>query len=125
MMDTPDDDFEHLTAQPGGVVFLQGQPADKAYLILKGHVDILILGPSGEDVAVARVGPGEIFGEIALMRKDVNRTATAVAVDDCEFLVFERDIFESRMTKADPFLRFILEHMTCRLINTTAMLGGR
>lgn len=123
MIDESDDGFERLAVPAGGVIFLQGQSADKAYLILKGHVDILIAGPSDEKIVIARVGPGELFGEIALLRQDLNRTASTVAADNCELLKFDRDVFESRMRKADPFLRFILEHMTCRLVNTTARLS--
>ena len=124
MIGLSEDDFERVGMRPGEVIFEQGQRADKACLILKGHVDIMLRGAAGEWIAVDRLGPGELFGEIALLRQDLNRTATSVAVDNCELLRFDRDVFETRMKKADPFLRFILEHMTCRLVNTTARLAS-
>jgi CRP-like cAMP-binding protein len=43
----------------------------------------------GRDVVLARMGAGECFGEMALVRDDI-RTATVVAERDCAALCFER-----------------------------------
>ena len=57
----------------GQVIFSQGDPAEEMYVVVEGTVDIVI---SGQQVGMA--GPGEAFGEMALL-EDAPRSATAVA----------------------------------------------
>ena len=49
---------------------MEGQKADKSYVILQGHVDIVSRDPAGDEFGIDRLGPGELFGEIALLRRD-------------------------------------------------------
>ena len=122
MFNLPEGAYGRLPVGSGDIIFLEGQKADKSYVILQGHVDIIIRDPAGDEFGIDRLGPGELFGEIALLRRDQTRTATVVAVDSCELLEFTRDVFDERLSSADPFLRFVLEHMTRRLVNTTGRL---
>jgi MFS family permease len=65
----------------------EGEPGDRFYVVRSGQVSIL----------GRTLGPGEAFGEIALLR-DVPRTATAVAVTDVELVALERDPFVAAVT---------------------------
>jgi CRP-like cAMP-binding protein len=51
----------------GGVLFSAGEPRDNAYLIEKGTIDILGSGPEGPQSVLARLKPGDVFGEMALI----------------------------------------------------------
>ena len=119
MIELPDDYFGRRELEAGEVVFLEGQEIDKSYVVLQGHVDIIIRNPEGTEIAVDQLGPGELFGEIALLQKNRKRTATVIAVDNCTLLEIDRKVFDARLAKADPLLRFVLDHMTRRLVNTT------
>jgi CRP-like cAMP-binding protein len=108
------------TVQNGEVIFLEGQPGDKAYVILRGHADVVVTTDFGKETALTRMGPGELFGELAILTPANKRTATVVAAEACELLEIDREIFDSRLGASDPLLRFVLEHLTRRLLELTS-----
>ena len=59
--------MERLEVAPGTVVVHQDQPGDALYLIASGEAEVRVTNLSGQTVAVARLGPGEYFGEVALV----------------------------------------------------------
>ena len=68
----------------GAVVIREGDAGDRFYIIETGSVDVSVNGQ-----VVRRLGPGEGFGEIALVR-DVPRTATVTVVEDAVLLGVDR-----------------------------------
>jgi predicted MFS family arabinose efflux permease len=90
---------EHLARQldpvhaPAGTqVFAQGDPGDRFYAIAAGDVEVRLDGRP-----TRRLGAGEAFGEIALLR-DTPRTATVMAVTDVDLLALDRDEFVAAVT---------------------------
>jgi hypothetical protein len=79
-------------AHQGSVVVRQGDPGDHFYIITQGRVAVSVDGhPIREE------GPGESFGEIALLRNSP-RTATVEAVDSTELVALERRVFLEAIT---------------------------
>lgn len=76
----------------GEIVFAQGDPGDDYYLIDEGRVRVEVDGE-----AVAELGPGDGFGEIALLRP-VPRTATVTALTDLALHALEREHFLGAVT---------------------------
>ena len=72
----------HLPA--GEVLFEEGSVGDMAYIIERGEVEIIKLSQKRE-ILLAKRGPGEVFGEIALLF-DSPRTATVRARTDTELI---------------------------------------
>lgn len=87
-----------VTVESGQKVFGQGDPGDQFYIVGVGEVEVAIDGKS-----VRVMGPGEYFGEIALLR-DVPRTATISARIDSALFALDRDEFIAAVTGHAPSL---------------------
>jgi MFS family permease len=83
----------------GQAVFRQGDPADRFYIIEIGQADVV-----GDGHLVATLGPGEGFGEIALLRR-VPRTAMVRAVTDLDLYALTCDRFLPVVTGFPPSAR--------------------
>ena len=71
---------ENVKFDAGQIIFRQGDPSDKFYIITKGQVDVLRMDKrSGQETQVARLAEGQYFGEIGLLGR-TERTATVKAV---------------------------------------------
>ncbi len=95
---------------PGAAVVRQGDTGDKFYLIRRGEVRVIkdgrpLLRPNGEEL---RLGPGEFFGDRALVTGDP-RNATVQAVGEAELYTVGRDTFEKHLAVCKPFINLVLE----------------
>lgn len=99
--------FETTECDPGEVIARRGGEPTHIHIIARGRVDLRI--ESG-DVTVAKrsFGVGDAFGEAAMLSL-VNNTASFVAAESCELIVFSRKALNRLHTEApDLFCRLIL-----------------
>jgi CRP/FNR family transcriptional regulator, cyclic AMP receptor protein len=69
----------------GEIVFHQDDPADTLHLVAKGRFAVRVSTPLGDTVVLAVLGPGDMFGELALIGdKGVRRSATVAALEPGE-----------------------------------------
>ena len=101
--------FRPLSLPAGTVIIREGTPGERFYLIDHGEVSVLKNG-----VEVARLGPGDYFGEISLL-KQVPTTATVAAHTDVELLALDPDIFIEAITGSARARRVVEDVMTQRL----------
>jgi CRP-like cAMP-binding protein len=78
----------------GTELIRQGDAADAFYVIESGEVQVLRETESGEREALATLGPGDVFGELGLLRRQ-RRNATCVVAPNTERLVVLRCSAES------------------------------
>jgi CRP/FNR family transcriptional regulator/CRP/FNR family cyclic AMP-dependent transcriptional regulator len=76
----------------GEGVFEQGSPGNSLYIVKSGLVDIIVAEASGHSRALAQIGPGQVFGEFALL-DGLPRSAGAVAHERSELLILTRPEF--------------------------------
>jgi CRP/FNR family cyclic AMP-dependent transcriptional regulator len=88
----------------GETIFHQGDPGDALFVVDQGSVKVVLPSDEGAEPAiVAILGPGEFFGELAIL-DGAPHSATIVAVEPTETLVLHRDAFLS-LIDSNPGLR--------------------
>ncbi len=91
----------------GGIVLSEGDPGDSIFLLAKGSVRVLVIGGHGRALEIRRLDAPDFFGEVAALSGQP-RSATVVAVSECELLEVDRGALD-RLVEARPGARPILE----------------
>jgi putative ABC transport system ATP-binding protein len=92
----------------GSAIIRQGEEGDKFYLIRRGAVDVIIDRDEPSAKVVARLGEGDFFGEMALLR-DEKRNATVVAREPVETLALEKKDFKAALEGSSTFKEQLLK----------------
>jgi CRP-like cAMP-binding protein len=103
------------------VVFRKGDPGDGLYGVLAGRVVVLVESAAGKELILNMFGPGEFFGEIALL-DGKGRTATAVARDAAELLFLSRAEFLPFLRRHHEAAARIIAFLCGRLRRTTDLV---
>lgn len=80
------DSSKRMEYKAGERIFAEGDPSYYCYQVVRGQVDI-VLSPGGRHEVIARLGPGEVFGEMGVIDSGP-RSATAIAAEDTECVIF-------------------------------------
>ena len=83
----------------GETIVREGEPGSRFYVVTRGEVDVLRASADGEQV-VGRLGPGQYFGELALLGGG-RRSATVRAATDIEVLALSRQDFTALVKHLD------------------------
>jgi len=105
-------DITQLVA--GETLFKAGAPGESLYVVRSGEIELFIRDTAGQKIALAIAGVGEVFGELALLDRGP-RTATAIALTDCELLELDRDdllLLFQKSPNAALRLLAAMSHMT-------------
>jgi CRP-like cAMP-binding protein len=102
----------------GCVIFLQGDSGDALCGVVSGRVRISTSRSGGKEIFLNVIGPGETFGEIALL-DGMTRTATATAVGRTELMFIPRDAFLA-LLREEPQLALHMIQLLCKRVRWTA-----
>ena len=97
------------------VVFHRGDPADSLQLISKGRFSVQIATPLGDIATLSVRGPGEAFGELALLGRESKRSATVSAIEPgATYSVYSGDFDRLRReypSVNDVLIGILAEHL--------------
>ena len=114
LADLPPEDVRELlsiarrrTFEKGEVVFHRDDPAESLHLIVRGRFAARVTTPLGDSVLLEVLGPGQSFGEVALLLLGERRSATVSALEKGETRSVLRDDF-ARLQKSHPGVKDVL-----------------
>lgn len=90
------DSFERMVYRGGETVFLEGDIGDHAYVVDSGEIRISRKRGNGEELTLAHLNRGDLFGELALIDEQP-RSASAIAGVDSELMTLDRATFQSQL----------------------------
>ena len=93
----------------GDTIIATGMPAKEMFVVRKGRVAIHV-----NKETVEEVGPGGIFGEMALI-EHVPRSASVVAIEDCEVVPINERLFIVLVQDTPNFALDVMRVMAGRL----------
>ncbi|MCK5375190.1 MAG: cyclic nucleotide-binding domain-containing protein [Alphaproteobacteria bacterium] len=109
--------LERRFVPEGSLIIKEGDEGYSAYLIQSGEVDVYSKNEEGNKIALAKLGVGEICGEMALLGDGV-RSASVCAVSDCNLVVITRAAFEEKLKRSDTTVRAVMKMLIQRIISS-------
>jgi CRP-like cAMP-binding protein len=109
---------------PGAVLMRQGQAARGAFFIETGEVEARVALPGGGELAVARLGPGSVLGEMALLDQGIV-SATVIAQTEIRARFMERDDFRALIAQRDGAIARVQHAVTVILAHKLRALNAK
>jgi CRP-like cAMP-binding protein len=91
----------------GEVVVRQGEPGQSLHVVLEGHFKVVVGAESGDELLLTIVGPGQLFGEVALLDGGL-RSATVVALEAGRTASLSRTEFLDLLRRSPSVLEGVL-----------------
>jgi NADH dehydrogenase len=107
---------EHFEADE--VIFREGENGDRLYIVTEGEVEVTRQVPGSGPLTLGRLGPGECFGEIALV-SETPRNATVRSTAPTNVIAVDREAFHALFSSLPP-LRGFFEQMIAKRLEPTA-----
>jgi len=105
------------------VVFFENEEGDFFFTIVEGRIKVTILGDDGREIILSVLGPGDFFGEMALLDGGP-RSASAMAVDDTRTIALDRGDFRAMLESRPQAAMAVLAAVASRVREADEMAGG-
>ena len=104
----------------GSKIVKQGEQAGAAYFIKSGKVGVYT-DVDGHELLVTKLGEGEIFGEMAILRYD-DYTMTVKAEEATELYVITPDLLHGQLKESPPLIQAIMGMLLDRIHEVNEVL---
>jgi rhodanese-related sulfurtransferase len=115
--DSPPEELDKLAqkvqsriARPNEIIFKEGDPPDAFYIIGSGRVRVFVSHKDRIERELSVRGPGEHFGEVALLAGDT-RSANAESLVETQLVVFSKEQFDSLLRDYPDLSRNFVREM--------------
>jgi len=105
----------------GMKLFSQGDTSDAAYAVVNGEVEVTIAGPDGRDVFIAKLGSGNVVGEMGVL-DGAPRSTDVRATRKTELLRIGRELVIEALTNEPGSALALLAVLARRLRDTDALV---
>src|SRR6202040_3505067 len=109
---------KHSTLKRGATIVSKGDPGNSLIAVISGTVKISVSSAGGRNAILNLIGPGEIFGEVAVL-DGLARTADATANTNCEIFVIDRREFIP-FVRSQPTLAMKFIELLCMRLRWTS-----
>ncbi|PFG39250.1 CRP-like cAMP-binding protein [Georgenia soli] len=114
--------MSETTLRRGEILFNEGDPGDRLYLVVDGKVKLGHTASDGRENLLAVLGPGELLGELTLFDPGP-RSTTATAVAPTRLLALEHDALMNFADSRPALSRHMLKALAQRLRRTNESLA--
>jgi small-conductance mechanosensitive channel len=108
----------------GETVIRQGDAGHELFIIQTGQVSVMVGRTGGSTAEVARLRPGQFFGEMSLMTGE-RRRATVQAAEDCEMVKVDKQAFQEVLAAAPNLVEQITRVLVERQIELDENISAR
>ncbi|NML75586.1 cyclic nucleotide-binding domain-containing protein [Rhizobium sp. S-51] len=118
---------EHRTISKGQALFREKSPAECAYVVSRGRIELSTIGRGGKQEVEATVGPGVMLSELALVTM-VERKFTATALEDGDVIRITRALFHRLLEEYPDMARVVEGRIRAAigsLIDGASAMAGR
>ena len=114
--------LEQVDFPRGHVIFAEGEPGDRLYIIQSGKVKLGRKSPDGRENLLAIMGPADMFGELSIFDPGP-RTSTATTVTEVRAVCMDRPALREWINKRPEIAEQLLRVLARRLRRTNNMLA--
>lgn len=98
----------------GKEILREGQSSNRAYVIIRGFVEVYKNLGGGKFVSLAKLGKGQMFGEMSLFGNK-KCSASVRALTNLEVQIIDKSVFEDYLKQTPPLIKILLEILVERL----------
>jgi rhodanese-related sulfurtransferase len=93
------------------IIYRQGDPGDSFYIIHSGKIRVFLSGEDGVETDLNQLGPGDCFGEIALLTEEP-RTGDIEALEETHLFVLTKEEFDRVLKEHPDVFKMFIRHMS-------------
>jgi len=103
------------------ILMSEGDRSDQLYAILDGKIKVVVMDPEGREIVVNLMGPGDCFGEIAMIDGEA-RSATIVTMEPTQVMTIGRADFTPILNSNPDLMQHLLKLLARKVRASTSMV---